>query len=545
MSARARLLALSGVLGLVGLGVAWAWVVAVDGASAFEPLLEAHPLGVLLAAGLTVFSIGVRFVRWRFLLRRADIRVPARGDLAAYLASLAGRATPAYVGELVRAWLLKRRYGVAIGRTVPLVVVERAFDFTVLAFLGLAVTPTVAWRLGFAVATVLGALVVLASWSWAVRAQPVNERSSDFDRRGTLATTLGLSVVAWLPTAGILVSAVFALGGELGFAEGLRIFCQATLGGALSLMPVGIGATGSIAIVELGAAAVTNAVVVTTLFRLVTTGLSMALGAAALAFELRAVRPSARETSEEHFDEIARDYEGYLESDVWRLLIDRKVARMQPHLVQAGVERGLGLDLGCGLGAYCTRLAERGVAVVGLDGSFGLLRGARARGARVLHGDALHLPFPDRSLDFVTTIGVLHHLPGEAAQRAACAEIARVLRPEGRLIVHESNTRNPLFRLYMGYVFPILKTVDEGTEWWIPPTRWRLDERLELLETQYFTFLPDFVPSFLLGPLGRLERWLERSPLAPLAVHYMVVLRPRESEASSDDRASGTDVRPS
>lgn len=538
MSGRTRLLVLTLAFGLVGVAVAATWAATVDGRDAFRPLLEAHPAGIAGAASLTLASIGVRFVRWRFLLRRADVRVPARADLSAYLASLAGRATPAYVGELVRALFLKRRFGVAIGRTVPLVVVERAFDFTVLALFGALVATGAAWRLAFALGALAGALAIAGAWRWTVLSARGRKPSSEFARRGTLGTVFGLSVVAWLPTAGILVLAVAALDGSLGFVDGLRIFCQATLGGALSLMPVGIGATGSIAIVELEAAAVANAVLVTTLFRLVTTGLSMGIGVVALALELRGVaEPSApRGQAEEHFDEIVGDYAGYLDSDVWRLLIERKVARMEPYLARGGS----GLDLGCGLGAYCALLRSRGLDVVGLDGSFGLLREARGRGARVVHGDALRLPFPTASLDYVYTIGVLHHLPGEDAQDAACREIARVLKPGGRLIVHESNTRNPLFRLYMGYVFPILKTVDEGTEWWIPPSRWERRDDLDLEDVEYFTFLPDFLPSFLLGPLSRLERRLERSPLRPLAVHYMAVLRrPDGGDAAQRPTGSG------
>ena len=69
-------------------------------------------------------------------------------------------------------------------------------------------------------------------------------------------------------------------------------------------------------------------------------------------------------------------------------------------------------------------------------------------------------------------MGVLHHLPGPEAQARALGEVARVLRPGGRFMVHESNPKNPLFRFYMGYVFPVLKSIDEGTEHWIHPRHW-------------------------------------------------------------------------
>jgi hypothetical protein len=75
------------------------------------------------------------------------------------------------------------------------------------------------------------------------------------------------------------------------------------------------------------------------------------------------------------------------------------------------------------------------------------------------------------------------------------------------------------------HVFPLLKTIDEGTELWVPPAEWEGLEKLRLAELRYFTFLPDFVPRSLLEPLVALERRLEASRLAPLAVHYQAVLR--------------------
>jgi SAM-dependent methyltransferase len=120
---------------------------------------------------------------------------------------------------------------------------------------------------------------------------------------------------------------------------------------------------------------------------------------------------------------------------------------------------------------------------------------------------------------------VLHHLPGRDAQEVALREIARVLRAGGTLLVHESNPRNPLFRFYMGYLFPILKSIDEGTEWWIDPRRWERVEGLRLERVRYFTFLPDFTPRLLMRPAVAIERWLERGPTRAYSAHYMVVLR--------------------
>jgi SAM-dependent methyltransferase len=136
----------------------------------------------------------------------------------------------------------------------------------------------------------------------------------------------------------------------------------------------------------------------------------------------------------------------------------------------------------------------------------------------------VHLPFKDGSLDFVYAVGVLHHLPDRSMQSHVCHEVGRVLAPGGRFLVHETNPRNPLFRFYMGYVFPLLKKIDEGTEWWIEPERWESIAGLRLVHVQYFTFMPDFIPAWLMRPFMAVDRWLEASPLRRYSVHYMAVL---------------------
>ena len=95
------------------------------------------------------------------------------------------------------------------------------------------------------------------------------------------------------------------------------------------------------------------------------------------------------------------------------------------------------LDLGCGPGAVAARIRQRrpNLEVVGLDHDAGLLALARAR-LTPLRADAAVLPFAAQSFDAVHARLVLRHLPRAAA---ALAEIRRVLRPGGRLIVVDSD----------------------------------------------------------------------------------------------------------
>jgi hypothetical protein len=102
-------------------------------------------------------------------------------------------------------------------------------------------------------------------------------------------------------------------------------------------------------------------------------------------------------------------------------------------------------------------------------------------------------------------------------------EIGRVVRPGGLVFVHEMSARNPLFRLYLEYVYPITKGIEEGTEYYLDPRRATDLPGLRLLEVAHFTFIPDFAPRALLPWLARIEQRLESSPLAPWAAHFLAV----------------------
>jgi ubiquinone/menaquinone biosynthesis C-methylase UbiE len=135
--------------------------------------------------------------------------------------------------------------------------------------------------------------------------------------------------------------------------------------------------------------------------------------------------------------------------DVLVWVVMRGKERMFRHMIadQAQFQAGeCVLDVGCGTGTLALeareRVGETG-CVVGIDPSRQMIAHARRKMERAglsldfRLGVIEDLPFPDQSFDVVLCTLMIHHVPDDL-KRQGLAEIARVLKPGGRLLIVDS-----------------------------------------------------------------------------------------------------------
>ncbi|WP_415115435.1 class I SAM-dependent methyltransferase [Microbacterium sp.] len=112
------------------------------------------------------------------------------------------------------------------------------------------------------------------------------------------------------------------------------------------------------------------------------------------------------------------------------------------------------LDLGAGTGSSSASLARSRAEVVAADFSAGMLAEGRRRHGDLrnltfVQADAMELPFGDAEFDAVT---MSYSLRNVQQPKRALAELLRVAKPGGRLVINEFSTPpSPVFRAFFRF----------------------------------------------------------------------------------------------
>lgn len=151
-------------------------------------------------------------------------------------------------------------------------------------------------------------------------------------------------------------------------------------------------------------------------------------------------------SSEEYFAQVAGQWDKLRAGFFSEAVRDKALALAGAPFARSGLTAA---DLGAGTGFVTEALLAAGLKVFAVDQSPAMLAelstklGGNGR-LTVLPGTAEALPLPDASVDFVFANMFLHHVDDPLA---AIAEMARILRPGGRLVITDLDSHKHQFLL--------------------------------------------------------------------------------------------------
>jgi ubiquinone/menaquinone biosynthesis C-methylase UbiE len=156
--------------------------------------------------------------------------------------------------------------------------------------------------------------------------------------------------------------------------------------------------------------------------------------------------PGIQKNVNTHFDAtVAYWHEVYADANLQGVIYQQRQAAVLSYVDDAKLQaHARVLEIGCGAGHVTVKLAERDMQVTAVDASPGMVELAARQASEagfsdhvtVSQADAHSLPFESGDFDLVVAVGVI---PWLHAPAQAVTEMARVLRPQGQLVLTADN----------------------------------------------------------------------------------------------------------
>ena len=258
----------------------------------------------LVALALAAVNYLARFLRWHLYLRHLKTILPTMENFRIFLSGLALSVTPGKVGELFKAYLVRKSSDAPIGLGISAVFAERLTDFIsllLISVVGIYALEEGVYTLVFvavgasglllilfipgAIPLVLDVLVRIPRLHCVIH--PARDAYVNAKRLLSpyqLLKGLSIGVVAWLAECVGFFYVLSGFGADVDVSAATFIYAFATIFGALTLLPGGIGTTeGSMTgLLVLGGVPVADAAAATFVIRVCTLWFAVAIGAVVL-----------------------------------------------------------------------------------------------------------------------------------------------------------------------------------------------------------------------------------------------------------------------
>ena len=215
-----------------------------------------------------LFSFGGFFIntlRQRILLKKIGIVMPLKENFLLYLAGLSMIITPGGLGETIKSYYLKKRFGYSISKTFPLVFVERFQDMitlvVVLSFLLIFIQIHEVMVLDIiVVCVIIISYIIFRTKKLFIKIINFLQKISRLRKFGdnmsesyegfysmtegkTMIKCAAVGIVSWTLEAIAIYLVFLAFNIDLGFILTTIIAYAAILFGGVSLLPGGVGIT--------------------------------------------------------------------------------------------------------------------------------------------------------------------------------------------------------------------------------------------------------------------------------------------------------------
>jgi uncharacterized protein (TIRG00374 family) len=224
--------------------------------------MQQLPMGTLPSVlALVLLGLALRAGRWHYYVRYLRWDVPWHHSLIAFLASFAFTATPGKAGEVVKSVLLRTRYDVPLADGMGVLLVERLGDLLAVLVLAVGGLALLADSLIYFLAAALLVVGMTVFTSSRRIYAPILSRMAKISKLADLVNKIlhllnageallrptpflvgvGIAVIAWGCEGWAFHLLIRGFGVESGFFTSCSIYGIATLVGALSALPGGLG----------------------------------------------------------------------------------------------------------------------------------------------------------------------------------------------------------------------------------------------------------------------------------------------------------------
>lgn len=208
---------------------------------------------------LTTIAYFIRFLKWNFFLKSVDVHLNLKDNLFVFFSGLGMIITPAKVGEIWKGWLIKDINGESLSKTIPVVIIDRVTDLIgliILSALGILYYKEGSYILLILIALFIGFFVAIKSekisgkiisilenraGKYSKDVKSMHKTFQELMNPKNMTLMSFLSAFAWFFECLALFFVIIGFGESISVLISTFVFSFASLAGAVSMIPGGLG----------------------------------------------------------------------------------------------------------------------------------------------------------------------------------------------------------------------------------------------------------------------------------------------------------------